>query len=48
MNQLSLTSGFVWSDGSPLNYVNWARGEPNDAGGGEKCGEMRSYDGISQ
>ena len=38
----SFSAGFVWSDGSPLNYVNWDRGEPNDAHGGEKCVEMKS------
>ena len=37
----SVSSGFVWSDGSPLNFMNWDRGEPNDAHGGEKCVEMK-------
>ncbi len=40
LNQLSTTSGFVWSDGTPLNFVNWAGGEPNNANGGENCVEM--------
>ena len=36
----TFSSGFVWSDGSPLNFINWNPGEPNDAHGGEKCVEM--------
>ena len=40
LNQLATFSqGFVWSDGSPLNLVNWERGEPNNADGGELCVE---------
>ncbi len=30
----------MWSDGTPLNFVNWAGGEPNNANGGENCVEM--------
>uniref|UniRef100_A0A668AQ50 C-type lectin domain-containing protein n=1 Tax=Myripristis murdjan TaxID=586833 RepID=A0A668AQ50_9TELE len=29
-----------WVDGSGLNYRSWAKGEPNDAGGREDCGEL--------
>lgn len=35
-------SSFVWSDGSPLNFVNWDYDEPSDANGGEDCVEMFS------
>ena len=30
-----------WHDGSPWNYTNWARGEPNNAGGREHHLELR-------
>lgn len=32
--------GWVWTDNSPLNFASWDYGEPNDANGGEKCGQM--------
>ena len=36
-----LTEGnFVWSDGSELDYTNWAGGEPNDDDGTEHCVEF--------
>jgi len=28
---------FVWTDGSPVSYTNWANNEPNDWGPGEDC-----------
>jgi gliding motility-associated-like protein len=36
-----ITEGsFVWYDGSPMAYSNWAPGEPNDAGGVEDCTQI--------
>ena len=32
-------SNWVWSDGTPWDYSNWALGEPNDFGG-EDCVEF--------
>ena len=40
LNQLTTAVGFIWSDNSPLNFVNWAKGEPNNAGNGENCTDM--------
>jgi len=36
-------SGWAWSDGSPLPYINWGLGEPNNAGD-EDCGEFYTGD----
>ncbi|XP_076015991.1 galactose-specific lectin nattectin-like [Genypterus blacodes] len=33
---------WLWSDGSPITYKNWAVGEPNNWGGGEDCVEVYS------
>ncbi|XP_078378069.1 uncharacterized protein LOC144661244 [Oculina patagonica] len=40
LNDRALERGFSWSDGSPVTYLNWLPGEPNDKTGLENCIEM--------
>ena len=36
---------FFWSDGSSLNFTNWRRNQPNNAGGNQHCVVVR-HDGF--
>ena len=36
---------FVGVDGAPLGYANWAKGQPDDSGGGEDCVTLTLGDG---
>ena len=38
-----VVAAYEWSDGSPLQYVKWSPGEPNNAGGNEDCAEYNVY-----
>ncbi|KAM4564436.1 type-2 ice-structuring protein-like isoform 1-T1 [Fundulus diaphanus] len=38
------TSIWLWTDGSPLHYTNWCRGEPSNYGGKQHCLQM-NYSG---
>ena len=33
-------NNFVWSDGTPWDYSNWARHQPDDYKGAEDCAHM--------
>lgn len=35
----NLEGGFVWSDGSPVQFTSWSRREPNNYLGQEDCVE---------
>uniref|UniRef100_A0A3P9CYJ1 Mannose receptor, C type 1b n=1 Tax=Maylandia zebra TaxID=106582 RepID=A0A3P9CYJ1_9CICH len=34
-------TGYVWSDGSPVNFQEWSDGEPNNENNAESCAEMK-------
>ncbi|XP_068197546.1 macrophage mannose receptor 1-like isoform X2 [Antennarius striatus] len=37
------TTGYIWSDGSAVNYQHWQEGEPNNQNNDESCVEFRIY-----
>ncbi|XP_028988342.1 macrophage mannose receptor 1 [Betta splendens] len=37
------TNGYVWSDGTQLNYQHWQEGEPNNFNNDESCVEFRMH-----
>ena len=44
---VTIEGSFVSSvTGANLSYTNWDSGEPNDAGAGEDCIDMRGYFGV--
>ncbi|KAM8838452.1 macrophage mannose receptor 1-like isoform 2-T2 [Synchiropus picturatus] len=36
-------AGYVWSDGSPVNFLHWQEGEPNNHNNAESCTEFKIY-----
>ncbi|XP_054027132.1 macrophage mannose receptor 1 [Dryobates pubescens] len=46
LSALDSSGGFVWSDGSPVNFQKWSSGEPNNYDGNEKCGVFNGYDNM--
>uniref|UniRef100_A0A669C0I4 Mannose receptor, C type 1b n=1 Tax=Oreochromis niloticus TaxID=8128 RepID=A0A669C0I4_ORENI len=34
-------TGYVWSDGSPVNFQEWKDGEPNNENNAESCAQMK-------
>eukprot|EP00118_Oscarella_pearsei_P022672 m.264678 g.264678 ORF g.264678 m.264678 type:complete len:1411 (+) comp40476_c0_seq1:1691-5923(+) len=37
LNDRNIEGGYTWSDGSPVQYTSWNRGEPNNYYGQEDC-----------
>ena len=43
LNDLALKGRWAWQAGTPVSYVRWAAGEPNDTGGVEDCVELNRF-----
>ena len=39
---------FRWTDTTPVDFILWMRGEPNDYYGGERCVELYGLRGGKQ
>ncbi len=44
MSCSSLKDTWVWTDGTPWDYTDWASGQPDDYNKGEDCLELRKID----
>ncbi|XP_044179134.1 macrophage mannose receptor 1-like [Acropora millepora] len=40
LNDRDIEAGYTWSDGSPVTFLNWFPGQPNDVNNVENCAEM--------
>ncbi len=40
LSDTDIEGTFAWVDGEPLDFANWASGQPDDAGGAEDCVEI--------
>lgn len=39
------STGYMWNDGTPVNFLNWAENEPNNWEGQESCANMDARNG---
>ena len=45
LNDRNEDQGYQWSDKSPVTYINWQHGQPNDAHQTQNCVVMYNRDG---
>ncbi|XP_013397759.1 uncharacterized protein LOC106164412 [Lingula anatina] len=46
LNNRDTNKGYIWSDGTALQYTRWNKGEPNNWQGTENCVEMNKATGL--
>jgi len=45
-NDEAIENQFVWTDGTPADFMPWNAGEPNDYGAGEDCAQVYAGNGT--
>jgi hypothetical protein len=45
MNDIEELGVYVWEDGSDVTHIRWGLGEPDNAGGSERCMGLLQFDG---
>ena len=43
-----MTSQWMWADGSPTDFTNWAGKQPNNDNGAKLCAEMDINNGLME
>ena len=46
LNDIAKEGVFVWTNGWPITYTNWLRGNPNDWRHSQDCVDMRTTNGL--
>lgn len=46
LSEASMTSQWIWADGSPLDFSNWGWRQPNNDNGAKLCAEMDIVNGL--
>ena len=48
LSEASMTSQWMWADGSPTDFTNWAGKQPNNDNGAKLCAEMDINNGLME